>query len=239
LLAFWVCLLLLICSNFASAQEVKLDGVPFQQVLDRLFGTASTPGLLGANQRFELRAGDVTLTREQEQSFFVPSAANTADIADLVTAAEQVRGRVKIEGLVDGAPFELKVSGREVKLEGLNLTQAQLDSLVGQLKGISGLREAKIESIVDGRRMEIKIENRAGVMKVEDRERHSGAAHVHEADDDHGQRASNQNRGPERSASLERPEKIEKLEKNERVDRVEKLERIERPENEHGGSGRH
>ena len=230
------CLLLLLCSNFAAAQEVKLEGVPFQQVLDKLFGTASTPGLLGANQRFELRAEDVTLTRDQEQSFFVPSSANTADIADLVTAAEKVRGRVKIEGLVDGAPFELKVSGREVKLEGLSLTQAQLDSLVGQLKGISGLREAKIESIVDGRPMEVKIENRAGVMKVEE---HNAAARVHEADDDHERRASSQNRGPGRSASLERPEKIEKLEKSERVERIGKVERIERPEIERGGSGRH
>jgi hypothetical protein len=122
-------------------------------------------------------------------------------------------------------------------LEGLNLTQAQMDSLVGQLKGISGLREAKIESIVDGRLMEVKIENRAGVMKVEDRERHNAAAHVHEADDDHERRASSQNRGPGGSASFERPEKIEKLEKNERVERVEKVERIERPENEHGGPG--
>src|SRR5215471_16798143 len=233
---FWGCLFLLLCSNFAAAQEVKLEGVQFQQVLDRLFGTASTPGLLGANQRFELRAEDVTLTRDQEQSFFVPSSANTADIADLVTAAEKVRGRVKIEGLVDGAPFELKVSGREVKLEGLSLTQAQLDTLVGQLKGISGLREVKIESIVDGHAMEIKIENRAGVMKVEDRERPKAAAHVHEADDDHEQRASSQNSGPGRSARLERPEKIEKLEKNDRVERVDKVERIERPETEHGGS---
>lgn len=221
------CLLLLMCSRLAVAQEVKLEGVPFQQVLDRLFGTTSNPGLLSANQHFELRAENVTLTRDQEQSFFVPSSANTADIADLVTAAEQVRGTVKIEGSVDGAPFELKVSGREVKVEGISLTQAQLDSLVSQLKGISGLREAKIESIVDGRQTEVKIENKAGVVKVEDRDRHNGPAHVHDADNDHEQSASSQNRGPGSSASFERPEKIEKV------------DRIERPETDHGGSGRH
>jgi hypothetical protein len=223
---FCGCLLMLIFSNLAVAQEVKLDGVPFQQVLDRLFGTTSNPGLLSANQHFELRAENVTLTRDQEQSFFVPSSANTEDIADLVTAAEQARGTVKIEGSVDGAPFELKVSGREVKLEGLSLTQAQLDSLIQQLKGISGLREAKIESIVDGRKTEVKIENRAGVVKVEDRDRHNGA-HVHDADNDHEQSASSQNRGPGSSASFDRPQKIEKV------------DRIERPETEHGGSGRH
>jgi hypothetical protein len=224
---FCGCLLLLICSNFAIAQEVKLEGVPFQQVLDRLFGTTSTPGLLGANQHFELRAEDVTLTRAQAQSFFVPSSANTADIADLVTAAEQVKGTVKIEGLVDGAPFELKVSGREVKLEGVSFTTAQLDSLIGQLKGISGLREAKIESIVDGRPMEVKIENKAGIMKVEDRERHNTPGHVHDADNDHEQSASSQNRGSGPSASFDRPEKMDKV------------EHIERPEIEHGGPGHH
>jgi hypothetical protein len=224
---FCGCLLLLICSNLAAAQEVKLNGVPFQQVLDRLFGTTSNPGLLSANQHFELRAENVTLTGAQEQSFFVPSSANTEDIADLVTAAEQARGTVKIEGLVDGAPFELKVSGREVKLEGISLTQAQLDSLIQQLKGISGLREAKIESIVDGRQMEVKIENKAGVVKVEDRDRHNGPPHVHDADNDHDRSASSQNRGPGSSARFERVEKIEKV------------DRIERPETEHGGSGHH
>ncbi len=232
-----VCLLLLLGSNFAAAQEVKLEGVPFQQVLNRLFGTAANPGLLGSNQRFELRAEDVTLTRQQEQSFFVPSSANTADIADLVAAAQQVRGKVKIEGLLDGAPFEFKLSGKELKLEGLDLTQAQLDSLVQQLKGISGLREAKIESLVNGRPTEIKIENRGGIVKVEDRERHN--LRGHEADEDQERRVSNENRGPGRAASISRPEKIEKLEKNEKIERPEKVERIERPETEHGGSGRH
>src|SRR5262249_49843236 len=157
-----VCLLLLFNLKSAAAQEVKLEGVPFQQVLDQLFGTTANPGLLAGKQRFELRAEDVTLTNDQARNFLVPSSANNAEIAHLVSAALQIRGaEVKIEGLVDGTPFEFKLDGKEVKLEGLNLTQAQLDSLVQQLKGITGLREVKIESLVDGKPMEVKIENRA------------------------------------------------------------------------------
>jgi hypothetical protein len=239
-----VCVLLLLNLNPAAAQEVKLDGVPFQQVLDRLFGTTSDPGLLAGKQRFELRAEDVTLTADQARNFLVPSSTNKADIADLVTAAEQIRGaQVKIEGLVDGSPFELKLAGKEFKLEGLNLTQAQLDSLVEQLKGIQGLREAKIESLVNGKPVEIKIENRAGRVKVEDRERH--AEGHHEADEDHerrGEGSKNSGKGSRVEVSdrhVERLEKIERPEKNERVERPEKVERIERPETEHGGPGRH
>jgi hypothetical protein len=221
---FCVCLLLLLNLNLAAAQDVKLDGVPFQQVLDRLFGTTPQPGLLEGNHRFELRAKDVTLTGDQAQNFFVPTAANNADIADLVTAAEHIRGaKVKIEGLLDGAPFELKLAGKEIKLEGLNLTQAQLDSLVEQLKGIQGLREAKIESSVDGKPIQIKIENRAGRVKVEDREHHNTEAQ-HEADDDHEKHASS---------------RVERLEKHEKVEHSEKVEHIERPEVDHGGNGRH
>ena len=233
-----VCVLLLLNLNFAAAQEVKLDGVPFQQVLDRLFGTTTAPGLLAGKQRFELRAEDVTLTADQARNFLVPSSTNTADITDLVTAAEQIRGaQVKIEGLLDGSPFELKLAGKEFKLEGLNLTQAQLDSLVDQLKGIQGLREAKIESLVDGKPVEIKIENRAGRVKVEDRERHAEDRH-----ENRGEGSKNSGKGSRVEISdrrIERSEKIERIEKNERVERPEKVERIERPETEHGGPGRH
>src|SRR5262245_65129808 len=155
-----VCVVLLLNLNFAAAQEVKLDGASFQQVLDRLFGTTGNPGLLAGKDRFELRAEDVTLTADQARTFLVPTTTSTADIANVVSAAEQIRGaKIKIEGLVDGSPFELKLAGKEVKLKGLNLTQAQLDSLVQQLKGIQGLREAKIESLVDGKPTEVKIEN--------------------------------------------------------------------------------
>jgi hypothetical protein len=233
---FCVCLLLLLSLSVASAQEVKLDGAPFQQVLDRLFGTTSAPGLLAGKQRFELRAEDVTLTADQARSFLVPSSTNNADISDLISAAEQIRGaQVNIEGLVDGSPFELKVAGKEVKLEGLNLTQAQLDSLVEQFKGIQGLREAKIESLVDGKPMEIKIENRAGRLKVEDHERRASR-------ENRGEGSKNSAKGTRVEVAdrhIERSEKVERPEKNERAERPEKVERIERPETEHGGPGRH
>jgi hypothetical protein len=232
-----VCTLLLLSVTLAAAQEVevKLDGVSFQQVLDRLFGTTANPGLLAGKERFELRATDVTLTAAQEQNFFVPTAANSSDFANLITAAEQIRGsEVKIRGLVDGKPFDIKLEGKEVKVEGLNLTQAQLDSLVNQLKGISGLREAKIETLVDGKPMVLKIENRAGIVKVVDLPRHN----------DHERHASNDNRGQgfgnngqsARADLTERPQKVDRLEK---IDKVEKIDRIERPDTEHGGSGRH
>ena len=232
-----VCLLLLLNLNWAAAQEVKLDGVPFQQVLDQLFGTTANPGLLAGKQRFELRAEDVTLTGDQARNFFVPTSTNTADIADLVSAAQQIRGaEVRIEGLVDGAPFELKLEGKEVKLEGLNLTQAQLDSLVQQLRGIPGLREAKIESLVDGKPMEVKIENRAGRVKIEDRERHEKHAR-NDADDDHERNGSKDNRA-EISKNIDKAQRIERPENNEKVERAEKVERIEHPETEHGRTGR-
>jgi hypothetical protein len=232
-----VCMLLLLTANLAAAQEVKLDGVTFQQVLDRLFGTTANPGLLAGKERFELRATDVTLTAAQEQSFFVPTAANNSDFAALVTAAEQIKGsEVKIRGLVDGAPFELKLEGKEVKVEGLSLTQAQLDSLINQLKGISGLREAKIETVVDGKPMVVKIENRAGVVKVVDLPRH----HDHEkhaSNDNHGQGSGS---GQSARADLtEKPQHIDRPEKSDKVERPEKIDHIERPEIEHGGSGRH
>jgi hypothetical protein len=218
----------LLAPAFAGAQEIKLDAVPFQQVLDRLFGTTASPGLLDSNKRFELRAEDVTLTRDQASSFFVPTSANNSDIADFITAAERLRGvDVKVEGLMDGNPFEFKLDGKEVKLEGLDLTQAQLDSLIEQLKGISGLREAKIETLVDGRPVEVKIENRAGRVEVEDRERHNADSRHRERDADgeklSSKEISNRDRG---EREVERVEKIEKVER----ERQEKIERMERPE---------
>jgi hypothetical protein len=226
----WACVLSLAFTNVAAAQEVKLEGVPFQQILDRLFGTTANPGLLDSNKRFELRAEDVVLTRDQALSFFVPTSANTSDIADFITAAEQLRGvNVKVEGLMDGAPFEFKLDGKEVKLEGLDLTRAQLDSLIEQLKGITGLREAKIESLVDGRPIEVKIENRAGRVKIEDRERHNADVRLRERerDDDRervsSREVSNRDRGEREVERLERIEKVER-------ERQEKIERMERPD---------
>jgi hypothetical protein len=209
----------------ASADKVKLEGVPFQQVLDRLFGTASTPGLFSTNRPFEFKAENVVLTSDQARSFFVPSATNPADLVDLVSAAEQIKGaHVKIEGQVDGAAFELQLEGREIKLEGGNLTRAQFDALVEQLKAVPGLREAKIESLVDGRELEAKIETRSGRVKIEDGERH------HEI---------NSNRGTS-SPNRERAERAEHDDKGTRVERVEKVEKIEKPERSEGGhSGRH
>ena len=218
-----VCFLLLLHADLAAAQEVKIENVTFQQVLDRLFGTTGNPGLLEGNKRFELHAEHVTLTGDQARTFFVPTTTNTSDIADLIAAAQQARGELKIEGLLDGSPFEFKLAGREIKLEGLDLTRAQLDSLVDQLKGISGLREAKIESMVDGHLVEVKLENRAERVKVDGEK---------EIEEHHSAETSKRGSGNiERRDKMERPEKVEKVEK---VERVEKIERVERPESRSG-----
>src|SRR5262245_33433272 len=231
----WACVFSLAFTNLAAAQEVKaqevkLDGVPFQAILDRLFGTPASPGLLDSNKRFELRAEDVTLTRDQARSFFVPTSANTSDIADFITAAERLRGvDVKVEGLMDGTPFEFKLDGKEIKLEGLDLTQAQLDSLIEQLKGISGLREAKIESLVDGRPIEVKIENKAGRVKVENREHHNADARLRDKERDGDRERTSSREVSDRERAEREVERVEKIEKVER-ERQEKIERMERPE---------
>jgi len=230
------CLLLLLHTNVVAAQEVKLDNVPFQQILDRLFGTTGNPGLIDGNKRFEVHAEDVILTGDQARTFFVPTTANTSDIADLIAATQRVRGDLKVEGRLDGSPFEFKLSGRQIKLEGLDLTRAQLDSLVDQLKGISGLREAKIESRMDGRPLEVKIENRADRVKIEDGERRD-AVRVRERErpDLHDGRSMKSrdgeasNRGQdsvERRDKMERPDKMDKVER----DRVEKVDGVVRPD---------
>src|SRR5688572_29823203 len=69
----------------ASAENVKLDGAPFQEVLDKLFGTPETSGLLAGDRNFSLHAKELSLTPEQADLFFNPSEANTSDFADLLT----------------------------------------------------------------------------------------------------------------------------------------------------------
>jgi hypothetical protein len=87
--------------------------------------------------------------------------------------------------------------------------------------------------MVDGRLIEIKMQNRAGRVKIEDRELRGA---------DRGQSAGNRGgpavrgleraelaraTGIERREAIERPARIERVE---RVERVERIERIERPE---------
>ena len=214
-----------------EAREVKIEGATFQEVLDRLFGTTTTTGLLSGTNRFDLHAEEITLTPEQAALFFNPTTVNASDFADLISAVEKNKGELKIEGnVLGGDSFQFQLSGKQVKAEGLVLTQAQFDALVAELKGISGLKEAKIEATVDGRLLEAKLENQAGRVKIE------GLEH-----DRRGPERAGDHRGPARPAKVEveRGERVERAERVEKVERVERTERIEHPELEHGGAGRH
>jgi hypothetical protein len=244
---------MLICGP-VNAQEVKSQGVvlenpDFQVVLDQLFGSATSDGLLQGTKHFELRAENVVMTPEQADMFFIPSSTNSADISDLIAKAETIKGaELKISGSVDGAPFDLKLSGKQVKAEGLVLTQAEFDTLIAQLQATTGLHEAKIEATVDGQLKVAKLENVAGRVKIENRDLHGKeprpVPHVEPLSDAGKAEArgvSDHSVRPEKIEKVERPEKIEKIERPEKIERVErpeKVERIERPEVAQSGKGR-
>ena len=234
-------------------QDIKLEGPDFQAVLDQLFGTSSSDGLLQGTTRFELRAENVVITPQQADMFFNASTTNSEDISDLIAKAEAIKGtELKISGTIDGKPFDLKMEGKEVKAEGLVLTQVEFDALIAQLKATTGLREAKIEATVDGQMKIAKLENMAGHVKIENRDLHGKDRHpethveVHTDKSKSDVRSSFSDRSehdvrPEKIEKVERPEKVEKIERPEKIERVErpdKTERVERPEVPQGGKGR-
>jgi hypothetical protein len=226
-------LVMLICSLLAfpgssSAQDVKLEEVAFQELLDRLFGTPLEPGLLDGDKAFQLHAKDVTLTSEEALKFFVPTEASEVDFADLISESKQIRGaELKISGLIDGEPFELKVSGKQLKADGLMLTQGELDGLIEELQGISTLHEAKLQVMVDGSLMEVKLQNVPGRVRVQNR---TLSVERPRADDKPRRPAVVGLERAEiaRSIGLERRERIERPERPTRPEIPEG--RIERPE---------
>jgi len=139
-----------------AGTTIDLKSPTWQAVLDRLFGTPDS-GLLDGTKPFRFRAEDVTLTATQSADFFT-SASSLLSLTELIKGAEAVHGLVRMEGTIDGKPFELKIAGRELKLEGLTLTAAQRDALAAELRTIPGLHEAKIEALVDGQRTVTKLE---------------------------------------------------------------------------------
>jgi hypothetical protein len=162
----------------AQVQNVKLEGPDFQVVLDQLFGSTTSDGLLQGTKSFELRAENVVITPDQADMFFVPSSTNTQDISDLIAKAEAIKGtELKISGSIDGGPFDLKLSGKQVKVEGLVLTQAEFDALIQQLQSTAGLHEAKIEANVDGQLKVAKLQNIPGRVKIENRDFHGKDPH--------------------------------------------------------------
>jgi hypothetical protein len=233
-----------------KTQDIKLDSPEFQALIDQLFGTTTSDGLLQGTKRFDLHVQNLVLTPAQADMFFTASATNTQDISDLIAKAEAIKGsEVNISGSIDGKPFDLRMEGKQVKADGLVLTQAEFDALVAQLQSTTGLHEAKIEATVDGKLMVAKLENVPGKVKIENRDLHGKDPHPvphveHHADKTNSDvRTSIADRGdhdvrPENMDKIERPEKVEKIERPEKIERVErpdKADRIERPEVAQGG----
>ena len=133
---------------------------------------------------------------------------------------------------------------------------------IGPLTRVEG--HLQIEVTVDGQVRELKMENMAGRVKIENREVHGkdarldtrsgrgndkGKSDVRLITSDRGDHRDGVARPdkvekverPEKVEKIERPEKIEKIERPEKVEKIElpeKIERIEKPEVSHGGSGR-
>jgi len=233
-----------------KVEPVRLESPTIQELLDELFGTPTQDGLLDGTRKFEFRAEDVVLTREEAALFFASSDTNDADFADLIAAAKLIKGvNMRIEGTLDGDPFEFRMSGKQLKAEGLVLTQEQFDALVDQLKSMPGLHEAKIEANVDGELLTAKLQNVPGKVRIE----HHGFVEEGPTPTPLRETRSGKNKIDARPSKIEhlgrsgKIEKIERVEKVERVERPEKVERVERPvkvermekpEVSHGGKGR-
>jgi hypothetical protein len=199
-----------------SKASLSLEAPDWQTVLDRLFGTPDS-GLLDGTRSFEFRAEDVTLTAAQSAEFFT-STASPVNLATLVETTQTLHGTVRLEGTIDGQSFELKIAGRELKLEGLVLTSDQLQELVTELRA-AGLHEMKIQALVDGQMTVLKAERNHEKIEVlgSKRDKHEVVF------TERGKR--------------ERPEKIEiAREKPERPERPARFERPEKPE--HVGLGK-
>jgi hypothetical protein len=215
----------------AQVQDVKLEGADFEAVLDQLFGSTSSDGLLEGTKSFELRAENVVLTPQQADLFFVPSSTNSKDISDLIAKAEAIKGaEVKISGSIDGGPFDLKLSGKQVKAEGLILTQAEFDALILQLQNTPGLHEAKIEANVDGQLKVAKLENIAGRVKIENRDFPGDFPGKDPNAVPHVEPLSDKSKSDTRPVLSERPDRDVRPAKVEKIERPEKVERVERPE---------
>lgn len=218
-------------ADSAGAQEVsqptvRLNSPEWQTVLDQLFGTPDN-GLLDGTTRFEFRAEDIALTLDQSHAFFT-LIDSPLGLAALIEAAQDLRGNVRLEGTIDGSPFALKLAGRELKLEGLTLTEAQQQALVSELNGISGLKEMKIQALVDGRLTVTKVQGNHEKLEI----RNGVGSDLREQQQNRMVRER-----PERP-ERERPEKVQ-IERPAKIEKLERIERIEKPERpERGESGR-
>ena len=194
----------------AKITTIHLNSPDWQIVIDNLFGTLDAPdgGLLDGTKNFELRAEDLVLTSTQAE--FFTAIDSPQSLSGLIEAAELLRGKIRLDGTIDGQPFELKLAGRELKISGLTLTAAQRDALVAELSGISGLHEMKIEAIVDGQRTITKVQG--GHEKLEIRSASGRPVHTGKPE-----RVEIERRG--RSLGHERIERLERIDRPERPER--------------------
>jgi hypothetical protein len=188
-----------------TQSEVRLDAPTMEAVVDQLFG-APDGGLLDGTRSFQLRAKNMELTSAQSADFF--SATSTENLATLVEGTETLHGVVHLQGEIDGEDFELKISGRQLKLDGITLTAAQLDALTSSLREVEGLKQIKINAIVDGEKTTIRLQG--NLLKSDPAVREAGR--------------ENGRRGLDRAHEV----------RNEHAERIEHLGRIERPERGEG-----
>jgi hypothetical protein len=128
---------------------LEFKSTDWQTLLDEVFGTPIDDGLLDGTRAFQIRAQDLILT--SDQALFFTDIDSPDSLSALIDAAIDRRGMIRMDGTIDGEPFELKLAGRELKIEGLTLTEEQRQALIAELSGISGLKEMKIQALVDGR----------------------------------------------------------------------------------------
>jgi len=251
---------ILLAQSVEPGVEVQLQNVNFPAVKEQLFGNMGTMGLLNGTAPFELQAQGVVFTQANIDAFFPaapPTCSPTApcmDFVTLVTRVQQLPGtEVKIQGMVSGGtPFQLKVEAGEVKIQGLTLTQDQFNTLRARLQATAGIREFKIDAIVNGQRMVAKFENEGGKIetKVETKDksrgraedkRHRGeegtSASLNNTDRDQGKDLDHSIRGRERAVlegekagRSDPPERLGRVRRDEMIEKLDRPERIDRAE---------
>jgi hypothetical protein len=211
--------------------NVILEKPSWQAVLDKLFGTPER-GLLDGKGAFQFRAEDLKLTSEQAASFFTPSSTSTRDFGSLIEAAAARHGQVRMEGTIDGRPFELKLAGRELKLEGIILTAAQREALIADLRNNSGLRQMKIEGLVDGKETRIIVAGGKERISVVRNERPENDRRDDKEKLDRPQKVEVEHRGnSDRRVEVDRGVRVDtRMEREDRRDRA-----IEKPEHPRSG----
>jgi hypothetical protein len=192
-----------------TQSEIKLDGPTLDAVVDQLFGMPDG-GLLDGTKSFQLHVKNLELTTEQASTFF--STTSTENLTSLVAGTEALHGVVHLRGEIDGQDFELRISGRQLKLDGITLTAAERDALIASLREIEGLKEVKINAIVDGEKTTIRLQGNLlkSDLNAQEAGHENGRKGLDRALEVRSERAENH--------GIEHPERIERLDRPERGD---------------------